>query len=172
MILYDIQRQFFSYIWYIVVVYYRKDMTYIMKFSKILKNLVIDTSIFFTVITAIYSAIMLIIDVGSGEPAMKASWLLYIFLFSLLAAISQCIYRITSLHKALRVVIQYAILLFASYICLFAPLNMAGGQVLIGFFLVSIIYFVCYGIGAFFIWRFNRMTKKEEVYEEKFKKRK
>ena len=143
-----------------------------MKFSKILKNLVIDTSIFFTVITALYSAIMMIIDVGSGEPAMRASWLLYIFMFSFLAAISQCIYRITSWNKALRVVIQYAILLFASYICLFAPLNMTGSQVLIGLSLVSILYFACYGICSFFIWRFNRNTKKEEVYEEKFKKRK
>ena len=54
-----------------------------MNIKKILKNMITDTSIFFTVVTAIYAAIMMVVNVDVEEPAIRASFLLYIFLFSI-----------------------------------------------------------------------------------------
>ncbi|MBQ8850624.1 MAG: hypothetical protein IJ011_09860 [Clostridia bacterium] len=141
-----------------------------MNIKKILKNMLTDTSIFFTVITALYAALMMVVNVETEEPAIRASWLLYIFIFSVLGAISQCILRIDSWNKALRVAIQYVILIFGSYVCFFLPLSLSGSQIMIGFAAVTVLYFLIYGVCAFLSWSFKRNSKKEEVYESKFKK--
>ena len=156
--------------WYSVRVHFRKDRTYTMNIKKILKNMLTDTSIFFTVITALYAALMMVVNVETEEPAIRASWLLYIFIFSVLGAISQCILRIDSWNKALRVAIQYVILIFGSYVCFFLPLSLSGSQIMIGFAAVTVLYFLIYGVCAFLSWSFKRNSKKEEVYESKFKK--
>ena len=156
--------------WYSVRVHFRKDRTYTMNIKKILKNMLTDTSAFFTVITAIYAALMMVVNIGTEEPAIRASWLLYIFLFSVLGALSQCIYRIESWNKALRVAIQYVILLFGSYVCFFVPLSFSGSRIMIGLTAVTVIYFAIFGVISFFSWRFKQNSKTEEVYESKFKK--
>lgn len=139
---------------------------------KILKNFAIDTSICFTVITPIYAAIQILVNTSGSETAMKASWLLYLFLFSALVAVSTFIYRISSINKALRVATQCVIVMISSYVCFFLPLQMDGGQIIVGLTAVCIIYFICYGVGALVSWRYRKLTQKEEVYEAKFKKKK
>ncbi len=156
--------------WYIVRVHFRKDRTYTMNIKKILKNMLTDTSAFFTVITAIYAALMMVVNVDTEEPAIRASWLLYIFIFSLLGALSQCIYRIESWNKALRIAIQYVLMLFGSFTCFFLPLSMTGNQIMIGLVAVTLIYFSILGVCILISWSFKRNSKKEEVYESKFKK--
>ena len=139
-----------------------------MKTKDIIKSILSYTTTFFTFITAIYAAIQMIVNVGAEGTYMEASWLLLIFLFSFLAAISQCIYKINSIGKGIRVTVQYLIIMFASYVCFFAPLHMRGSQVMVGLMLVTIVYFICFGIGSFFMWSFKKNTKKEEVYELKY----
>jgi len=156
--------------WYIVRVHLRKDRTYTMNVKQIFKNMLTDTSVFFTVITPIYAALQMIVNTSEEETAIRASWLLYIFLFSLLGAISMCIYRINTMNKGLRVAIQYGIIALGSYGCFFAPLNMNGSQVLVGLTLVTLLYFTIWGACVFFAWRFKQNSKKEEIYENKFKK--
>lgn len=141
-----------------------------MTVKKILKNLLTDTSAFFTVLTAVYAALMMVVNVEETEPAIRASFLLFIFLFSLLCAISMFIYRIDSWSLGLRVAIQYALILFGSYVCFFIPLALTGSQVMIGLAAVTVIYFVIWGVCTFISWKFKQNSKKEEVYESKFKK--
>ena len=129
-----------------------------------------DTSIYFTLITAAYAALMMVVNVSVEEPAIHASWLLYIFIFSILGALSQCIFRIDSMNKALRIAIQYVILLFGSYVCFFLPLSFSGSQIMIGLTLVTVLYAVILGVYLLFSHRLNKNRKKEEVYESKFKK--
>ena len=143
-----------------------------MDIKKALKNLLRDTSIIFMLVTVAYAAIMVVVNVNADQILIDATFLLYVFLFSLLVSISQCLYRIKTINKALRVTIQLAIILFSSYVCFFLPLNMQPSQILIGLILTLIIYFIIYGTGAFFIWRFNKNTKKEEEYTSQFKKHK
>ena len=159
-----------THIWYIVWVHYRKDRTYTMNFKQIAKNMLKDTSIYFTLITAAYAALMMVVNVDVEEPAIRASWLLYIFLFSVLGAISQCIFRIEAMNKALRIAIQYAILLFGSCFCFFMPLSFSGSQVMIGLTIVTLLYAVIISAYLFFSYRFKKLSRKEEVYESKFKK--
>ena len=141
-----------------------------MNIKTILKNMLRDTSIYFTLITAAYAALMMVVNVSVEEPAIRASWLLYIFIFSVLGALSMCIFRIDTMNKALRVAIQYVILLFGSYVCFFLPLSFSGSQIMIGLTFVSVIYAVILGVYLFFSYRLNKNRKKEEVYESKFKK--
>ena len=144
----------------------------IMTAKKIFKNLLTDTSVFFMALTPIYAALHMIVNTVEEEALIPVSFLLYIFLFSLLGAISMFIYRITSLNKALRIAIQYAIILFGAYACFFAPLAMPGSTVLVGLVITSVIYFSILGICIFFSWRFNKNKIKEEVYESKFRRSK
>ena len=141
-----------------------------MNIKKALKNLLCDTSVFFTVVTAIYAAIMMVVNVEVEEPAIRASFLLYIFLFSLLGGLSGVFYRIEAWNLALRVCIQYALILFGAYVCFFLPLSFAGSQMVIGLTAVTLIYFAIWGISAFLGWKFKQNTKKDEIYESKFKK--
>lgn len=141
-----------------------------MNIKTILKNMLRDTSIYFTLITAAYAALMMVVNVSVEEPAIRASWLLYIFIFSILGALSMCIFRIDSMNKALRIAIQYVILLFGSYVCFFLPLSFSGSQIMIGLTLVTVLYAVILGVYLLFSHRLNKNRKKEEVYESKFKK--
>ena len=143
-----------------------------MDIKKALKNLLRDTSIIYMLATIIYAALMALVNVGAEEILIEAPLLLYIFLFSLLLSISQFIYRIETINKLLRVIIQLTIVLFSSYVCFFLPLEMQGSYVMIGLFFTLILYFVIYGTGSFFIWRFKKNIKKEEEYKAQFKKQK
>ena len=145
-----------------------------MTVGKIFKNLLTDTAVFFSVITPIYAALHMIVNTVEEEALIPVSFLLYIFLFSVLGAISMYIYRLNALNKALKIAIQYAIILFASYACFFAPMAIAGSGVMVGFALVSVIYAVILGICIFFSYAFkkNKSRGKEEVYESKFRKTK
>lgn len=135
-----------------------------------LKNLLTDTSIFFTIVTAIYAAIMMVVNIDVEEPAIRASFLLYIFLFSLLGGLSRLFYRIEAWNLALRVCIQYALILFGAYVCFFLPLSLTGSQVMIGLTAVTVIYFAVWGIFTFIGWRFKQNSKKEEIYQTQFRK--
>ena len=141
-----------------------------MNIKKMLKDLLSDTSIFFTLVTAIYAAIMMVVNVDVEEPAIRASFLLYIFIFSILGGLSCLFYRIRSWNLALRVCIQYALILFGAYVCFFIPLALTGSQVTIGLTAVTLLYFAVWGISYFFTWKFKQNSKKEEVYESRFKK--
>ncbi len=141
-----------------------------MNIKQILKNLLRDTSVYFTLITAAYAALMMVVNVSVEEPAIRASWLLFIFIFSVLGAISQLVFRIEAMHIAYRVVIQYVILLFGAVVCFFLPLSMVGNQMIIGITLVSLLYALAVGCYLFFSRRFKKNSQKEEVYESKFKK--
>ena len=144
----------------------------IMTVKKIFKNLLTDTSGFFTLITPIYAALHIIVNTVEEEALIPVSFLLYIFLFSLLGAVSMFIYRLNTMNKALRVSIQYVIILFASYVCFFAPYKMSGSQTLIGLLFATVIYFLIFGVYTFLTWKFKQNKGKEEVYESKFKKSK
>ena len=141
-----------------------------MNIKKMLKDFLSDTSIFFTLVTAVYAAIMMVVNVDVEEPAIRASFLLYIFIFSILGGLSCLFYRIRSWNLALRVCIQYALILFGAYVCFFIPLALTGSQVTIGLTAVTLLYFAVWGISYFFTWKFKQNSKKEEVYESRFKK--
>ncbi len=143
-----------------------------MSVLKILKRLVVDTSVYFTIITAIYSAIHLLINTSEEEAAIPSSMLLFLFLFAFLGAVSQAVYRLEVMHKLLRAALQCLIITVSAYICLFMPLQMNGNGTIIGLTATVMIYFICFGIGSFFNARFKALKEKEEQSKKNLKKQK
>ena len=84
-----------------------------MNIRKIIKKLLTDTSIYFTVITAIYTLIMMIVNVSDNAVGLEAERLLLIFVFSALAALAQLLLGLKTLHGALRILLHGGILLLA-----------------------------------------------------------
>ena len=156
--------------WYIVRVHYRKDRQYTMNIKAILKKLLTDTSIYFTVITAIYTLIMMIVNVSDEAVGLEAERLLLIFVFSALAAFAQFILRLKALHGALRVLLHGGILMLAFYLCFLLPVSMKGAQLLIGLFAFAVVYAIIMALCALFISRFRANSEPDEPYREQFKK--
>ena len=135
-----------------------------MNIRKIIKKLLTDTSIYFTVITAIYTLIMMIVNVSDNAVGLEAERLLLIFVFSALAALAQLLLGLKTLHGALR------ILLLAFYLCFLLPASMKGAQVLIGLFAFAVVYAIVMALRALFISRFRANSEPDEPYREQFKK--
>ena len=144
---------------------------YIMNFKDIFKKWISFTSVYFTFCAFAYCAIFKVMNVSKGETLVPTSGIVLIFVFSALMGISQCVYSCFKFSKGLRVFIQYVVLLFASYFCLISRLGMRGATAIAGLFLISIIYFICFGIGSFFAWAFNRNVRREEAAYEAAQKK-
>ena len=143
-----------------------------MNIKPILKKMLTETSVFFTLIAALYSLMMLVVNVGEKEVLLSAERLLLMFIFSALAAMAQALRRITALHSALRGVLHYLILTMAFYLCFLLPASMRAAQILIGVFVFSIVYLIVAGIVALFRARFRKNAEEAEVYTNRFKKSK
>lgn len=140
--------------------------------GKIFKNLLTDTSVFFTLYTIMYATVHVIMHIGEDETLVSMRFLIFGFIFSFIAALSMLIYRLTFINKALRIAIQYFLILLGANTCLFIPANITGSHAVIGSFIVTVIYAIILGTCIFFSWAFNKNKGKEEVYERKFKKSK
>ena len=141
-----------------------------MNIRKIIKKLLTDTSIYFTVITAIYTLIMMIVNVSDNAVGLEAERLLLIFVFSALAALAQLLLGLKTLHGALRILLHGGILLLAFYLCFLLPASMKGAQVLIGLFAFAVVYAIVMALRALFISRFRANSEPDEPYREQFKK--
>ncbi|MBR2293765.1 MAG: hypothetical protein IKA44_05610 [Clostridia bacterium] len=140
-----------------------------MNIKSILKKMLTETSVFFTLIAALYSLLMLIVNVGEEEVLLSAERLLLMFVFSALAAMAQALRRITAIHGALRGVLHYLILIMAFYLCFLLPASMRAAQVLIGLFTFTLGYLAIMGIVALFRARFRKNSEEEEDYTNRFK---
>ena len=142
-----------------------------MNFKDIFKKFISYTATYFTFVCFAYAAIYKVMNIGKQETLLPASGIVLIFVFSALVGIGQCIYSCFKFSKGLRLLIHYVMLMFAAYFCLFTHLHMRGATAIAGLFLFSLVYFICYGIGSFFAWCFNRNLRREEAaYEASLKK--
>lgn len=143
-----------------------------MNVKKFLKSLLGDTSVYFTLLAAIYSAMMLLVNVKEPEVLLKASTLLFLFLFALLSALGRSVLRLSSMAGGARVALHYVILAFAFYLCLLVPAGMRAPQVLVGLVLFTAVYWVVAGIVHLFTARFRKNSEQTESYEKQFQKKK
>lgn len=141
-----------------------------MNIKTVLKKLLTDSSVYFTLIAALYSLLMLIVNVAEEEVLLSAERLLLMFIFSVLAAMAQALRRLTVLHGAIRLLLHYGILAMAFYLCFLLPASMRAAQVLIGLFAFTILYAVVMGVIAIFRARFRANAEQEEAYTNRYKK--
>lgn len=143
-----------------------------MNLKKFLKSLLGDTSVYFTLLAAGYSVLMLLVNVKEPEVLLRASTLLFLALFALLAALGRSVLRLSKLEGGTRTALHYVILAFAFYLCLLVPMGMRAPQVLIGLVLFSAVYWICAGIVHLFLARLKKNTEQTENYESQFSKKK
>lgn len=142
-----------------------------MNFKDIFKKWIVYSCVFFTFCAFAYCAVFKVMNVSEEQTLIPTSGIVLIFVFAMLMGLSQCIYSCFKFSKGLRVLIQYVVLLFASYFCLISHLGMRGATAIAGLFLISIVYFICFGIGSFFSWAFNRNVRREEAAYEAAQKK-
>ena len=143
-----------------------------MNVKKFLKSLLGDTSVYFTLLAAGYSAMMMIVNVKEPEVLLRASTLLFLALFALLAALGKSVLRLSSLAGGVRRVLHYVILALAFYLCLLLPAGLRAPQVLVGLMLFTAVYWIVAGIVHLFAARFRKNSEQTEEYEAQFTKKK
>lgn len=141
-----------------------------MNIKTLLKKILMTASVYFTVITAIYTLLVMVVNVTEDEILLSAEQLLFNFLFSVLAAIAWQLYRAKSIAGALRLVLHFGITALSFYLCFLLPAGMTSAQVLIGLFAYTLVYFLIVGGTAFFKARFRANAEKEAPYENRYKK--
>lgn len=141
-----------------------------MNIKQFFKRLLTDTSVYFTLLAAAYSALMLVVNVTEDEVLLSAARLLFLFLFAVLAALGRSVLRARQLPRGVRVLAHYGALLLAFYLCLLLPAGMRAAQVLVGLVLFTVLYFIVAGIAALFLARFRANQPEEAHYESQFKK--
>lgn len=138
-----------------------------MNIYKIIKKSLTEACVFFCVIFAVFAPISLTVDKAEGLYPLEQTFLF--FVFSLLFALANAVYRIKTLGGGLRLFLHYLITVISFYLCFMLYMGMVGMQVLVGIFLYTVVYFIVAGIIALFRSRFNRLKNDYSDYEKKFK---
>ena len=141
-----------------------------MDMKKFLKSMLIETSVFFTVITALYALLMMIVNTGDEEILLSAERLLLNFMFAWLSSLAQALYRMKSLSGLGRGLLRYLVFAVSFYLCFLLPSAMNASQTLIGLVLFSLCYAAVMGISALFLARFRANAHPAEEYRNQFKK--
>ena len=138
--------------------------------KKLIKKTLNSTCIFFTIITALYMLIMLIINVSDGSAQIEAERVLLFFVFSLLLSIANALVKAKAIHIALRYLIHYLICAIGFWLCFCLPNKMDASKTLVGIVLFSILYAIIMTLRGIFSRRFKKIKQKEsnEKYEKQF----
>ena len=141
-----------------------------MDVKKLIKKTLNSTCIFFTIITALYMLIMLIINVSDGSAQIEAERVLLFFVFSLLLSIANALVKAKAIHIALRYLIHYLICAIGFWLCFCLPNKMDASKTLVGIVLFSILYAIIMALREIFSRRFKKIKQKEsnEKYEKQF----
>ncbi|MBO7302707.1 MAG: DUF3021 family protein [Clostridia bacterium] len=141
-----------------------------MDVKKLIKKTLNSTCIFFTIITALYMLIMLIINVSDGSAQIEAERVLLFFVFSLLLSIANALVKAKAIHIALRYLIHYLICAIGFWLCFCLPNKMDASKTLVGIVLFSILYAIIMTLRGIFSRRFKKIKQKEsnEKYEKQF----
>lgn len=142
-----------------------------MNFRNFFKSLLRDTSIYFTLLAALYSLGMLLVNVGEEKVLLRADTLCFFFLFALLAALARSVLRMVSIARVGRVLLHYVILMLAFYLCLLLPNGMRAAQVFVGLVLFTVVYWIGAGLISVFLARFRKHSEQAENYDKQYQKK-
>ena len=139
---------------------------------EIIKKTLINASVKFTFIMALYMLILQIMNVSEDSAAVEAFRVLLIFLFSVLFAIASTIRTARSINPVLRNLLHYVIVLFAFYACFMLPVDMRASSMIAGAVLFTVVYLIFSGIRAIFSARLKANREHEIEYTSQFNKKK
>lgn len=141
-----------------------------MEIRKFFKTMLIDTSVFFTVVSALFALFLLIFNDGDEEIIMSAERLLLNFMFAWLCSLGQAVFRMKSIPRPGRTLLRFGILALAFYFCFLLPASMTAAQVLIGLVFFTLGYAAIAGVCTLFLSRFRANASVAEEYQSQFRK--
>ena len=147
-------------------------MSIIMDLKKTVLKILNHGCVTFSVITAVYALIVMLVNVEDDSILLVAGRILLFFLFSLLFSAANGIYRIRKIPGAARLLIHFLICTVAFYACFLTPLNMPGTSVMIGVVFFILFYFIAAGIIAGFTAAFRKKKEGMEEYRKQYNSRK
>ena len=139
-----------------------------MNIKATIKQVISHSSVYFTMITAVYTFLVILTNVSDDRILVSAWQILFNFLFSILAAIGGIFLRTERISRGPGVLIHYAVLLFGFYTCYLLPLGMKGVQVFIGIFAFTACWAIIMGIRALILSRFRANSKKASEYVKQY----
>ena len=141
-----------------------------MNFKALIKKVFTNACVYFSIITAIYSVIVMIKYVDDTLVLLDATRVLLFFLASILFAFANGVLKLEKLHGAVKILIHYFISLFAFYACMMLPISPEGSTLLVGILLFSVVYFVIMALVALFRSRYRSRLDQKSDYKPQFKK--
>ncbi len=142
-----------------------------MNIKTLIKKTLTHACVYFSVLTALYSVIVMIIYVDDTEVLLSASRILLFFIASLLFALANSILALTKLNSALKCVIHFLLTLFAFCSCMMLPISPDGSTMVVGIALFSVLYFIVLGITALFKSRYKKNADLRAEYKSQFSKK-
>lgn len=143
-----------------------------MNFKCFIKRLLVNSCIFFSLIMLGYTIVAAIMHVTEDEVLLDASRVLLFYVFSLLFAAANSLKSIKALHKAVALLLHFAITVFAFYACFLLPLGMSSSNVFIGLAVYTVAYVLISAVMAIFKSRLKANSEVNEEYVSQFTKAK
>ena len=141
-----------------------------MKIGTLIKKAFSVGCIYFTLITAVYSLLAMIVNVDDERVLIDAARVLLFFVASLLFAAGNAVLKLPKPNGALRVFLHYLIYLFAFCACFMLPISPEASGMIIGITLFTLIYAVSMAIVLAVKSRYKRRDDAQSAYDPKFKK--
>ena len=143
-----------------------------MNIRKLISSILNRACVFFSVIAFGYALVMWFIYASDGSDVLiRATNLLFYFIFSILLAVANSILTMEGCPKGWRTVIHYLICLFGFYTCFLVPLAMAAAQNFVGIVFFTLIYLSVMGCIALFSSRLKKNKERNEAYRKQYKKK-
>ena len=146
-----------------------------MEIGKLIKKYLCVACVCFTIITAVYMAIMAIVYLDE-TPLVRAYEVVLFFVFSLLFSIANAILSFEAINAPLRYFVHYLICAFAFYTCVLLPRSEnnynPAGFAIIGTVLFTVVYVITMVLISVFKSRLKKNREASVAYTAQFKKKK
>ena len=142
-----------------------------MRFSSFLKQTLTKACICFSLITAAYAGLSMIVNVDDQRVLLDAGRILLFFVASILFAIGNIIFSLKSINVGLRVLFHYIIYLLSVYICLILPSNAEASSSIVALTLFSVLYAISLTVILIVKSRYKVRNEKQQKYDAKFIKK-
>ncbi len=139
--------------------------------KQLIKKIITNACILFTVIIAIYSIIVAIIYVDDKEVLISASRTLLFFVASVLISTANAIFSLPKINTVLRFAIHYIISAFAFASCFLLPIAPIASTTFTVMALFTVVYIIGATIFAFFRARYKKKNAEISDYKSKFQKK-
>ena len=143
-----------------------------MGIGKLIKKHLCHACVCFTLITAVYMLIMLLIYPEDEAVLVEASSIILFFVFSVFFGMANTILSIDAIPSALRYVLHYIICIFAFYTCLILPYSSTVGAAVVICIAFSFLYAIVMVVIGIFRAKLKKNREATATYTKQFSKKK